>query len=186
MTSEERTRFAEEERATLIDEAVWPTVRRAFARHPELRSAVLLIAQYWNDAADDAVHGECIYSELETPDLDAAFRSLDAAEALENDDDAVAAIDGVNLRSLQRDQLALLYESQGDEWLQWNSNWEAIGAFAAFCTEGATQDMSYSEAYTPYAIFRRDGTMEVVGKMLRPHLDGLIPKWEGELPEWEG
>ncbi|VEP16960.1 conserved hypothetical protein [Hyella patelloides LEGE 07179] len=54
-----------------------------------------------------------------------------------------------------------------------------IPAFAAFCKEGSHQCMSTSEAYTPYAILTRTDNsiaVEIVGKMLRPWLDGVRPE----------
>lgn len=56
---------------------------------------------------------------------------------------------------------------------------ELIPAFAAFCKEGSHQSMDYAEAYTPYALFTRTDTginIEIVGKMLRPWLDGIRPE----------
>ena len=56
---------------------------------------------------------------------------------------------------------------------------EEIPAFAAYAPEGAHQSMDYSEAYNPYAIlYRKDNDVEVkiVGKMLRPWLDGIRPE----------
>ena len=46
-------------------------VDAVFGSDATLQSVTLLVAQYWSDEADDAVHGEMIYSELDTPDLDA-------------------------------------------------------------------------------------------------------------------
>ena len=44
--------------------------------------------------------------------------------------------------------------------------------------------MSISEAYSPYAILRRQGEeieIEVIGEMVRPWLDGIKHEWyEGE------
>ena len=39
--------------------------------------------------------------------------------------------------------------------------------------------MDYTEAYTPYALFTRTDTgikVEIVGKMIRPWLDGVEPE----------
>lgn len=94
-------------RQKLMDEYVVPIVKICFRRHSQLRSAALLVAQYWND------------------------------------------------------------------------NGEVIPAFAAFCREGAHQEMSIAEAYAPYAILRRCGddiAIEIVGQMLRPWLDGIHPE----------
>ena len=43
--------------------------------------------------------------------------------------------------------------------------------------------MESLEAYSPYALFSRVGAeikMQVVGVMIRPWLNGVIPEWEAE------
>ncbi len=55
------------------------------------------------------------------------------------------------------------------------SNTEMIPLFAAYCSEGGNQWELWSTIYTPYALFRRQGDsciMTIVGKQLRPWLDG--------------
>ncbi|MBO1351328.1 MAG: hypothetical protein EBE86_029990 [Hormoscilla sp. GUM202] len=62
--------------------------------------------------------------------------------------------------------------------IYWDSQGAAIPAFAAFCKEGSHQCMDLSEAYSPYAIFRRKGQeieVEVVGSWLRWWLNGIKP-----------
>ena len=61
---------------------------------------------------------------------------------------------------------------------RWGDNSWAIPLFAAFCEEGAHQDMVPLQAFTPYAVFRRGDpiSVEVVGRALRPWLDGVVPE----------
>ncbi len=64
-------------REKIMDECVIPVVRALFDQYPQLRSAVMLVAQYWNDHARDAVHHKVFFSVLETPDLDSLFTYQD-------------------------------------------------------------------------------------------------------------
>lgn len=157
----------------MLESIVLPEVRTAFTLFPQLQSASMLVAQYWCDEAIDAVHYMLVHSVLQTPDLEAAFGH-------EDDDEP----DRVNLPEP--------LPTSGDLWWRcreegrqigkpvwWDDNGEAIPAFAAFCREGAHQEMSRGEAYAPYAILRRAGDdieVEVVGQMLRPWLDGVAPE----------
>ncbi|MBU8894050.1 hypothetical protein KRR26_00465 [Corallococcus sp. M34] len=155
-------------REHLLKAQVEPVVLDHFQRHPHLRSAALLVAQYWNDEADDAVHHRLLFSELETPDTDAAFRDQ------END--------GVNFATPPGEER---WEAEAQRYVfSWPDNREAIPLFAAFTREDCHQDMTPLESFTPYAIFRRTGTglaIEVVGQMLRPWLDGVRPSWEQDV-----
>lgn len=154
-------------REQMLKERVEPTVRKHLQRHPQLRSAMFLVAQYWDDEADDAVHHRLIFSELETPDLQAASTAA-----------ATAEWDAVNLPSSSDEELQV---SMDLAYIQgWPDNHEAIPLFAAFTREDCHQDMSLVDAYTPYAHFQRTPqglVTQVVGVMLRPWLDGIRPEW---------
>lgn len=157
-------------REELLRAKAEPLVLRTFDRHPRLQSAMMLVAQFWNDEADDAVHYEFIYSERETPDVGAASQAEDAEDETWDDVNFPSPMDEEAWYELRR---ANLYD--GD------SNGDAICLFAAFTRENCHQNMALAEAYEPYAIFRRTPqglTTEVVGKMLRPWLDGVRPTWE--------
>lgn len=78
MTPEETAKLRE----AWIRDGFVPTVASVFAKYPTLRSATMLVAQYWSDEAEDAVHYALVYSVLDTPDLD-------AARAAEHDADPV-------------------------------------------------------------------------------------------------
>ncbi|GAB1543844.1 hypothetical protein NUACC21_65200 [Scytonema sp. NUACC21] len=157
-------------RQQLMDGFVIPIVQMNFQKYPTLRSAAMMVAQYWDDEASDAVHHCLIYSVLDTPDLEAAAKA-----------DVNYSQDKVNLKGLGRlDNRAYSVQRNGQE-MYWPDNHDAIPAFAAYCKEGCHQSMDTFEAYTPYAILRRQDNaidIEVVGKMLRPWLDGIKPDWE--------
>ncbi|WP_338867780.1 hypothetical protein [Myxococcus stipitatus] len=148
-----------------MKEHVEPTVRRCFQRYPRLRSMTLLLAQYWNDEADDAVHYRFVFSELETPDVEASSRAGEE--------------DAVNFATPPGDSF---WNDYNHRYIgNWPDNHDAIPAFAAFTREDCHQEMTLGEAYEPYVIFRRTGqdfSMEKVGQMLRPWLDGVKASWD--------
>ena len=178
--ADERARRGREARERLFADYVETSVHRVFEHYPTLRSAVFLVAQYWNDEANDAVHAAYIFSELDMPDLAAGLRSLDEElpEALDTSEwspehDALYGIDLVNLHSLSLRQAELGVQKVR----HWDPNHDPVPAFAAFCKEGAHQGMRHADAYTPYALLFRDGRVRKVTQMLRPHLDGISAEW---------
>jgi hypothetical protein len=150
-------------RQQLLDEQIVPALRDEMKRTPKIKSALMQVAQYWCDEANDAVHGHLILSSEARPDPSKAT-----------------------------------YEGKGKHWSMslyslgtrgWDDNNEAIALFAAFTTEGAHQEMMDGEAYSPYALFTRDGDgvrTELVGKMVRPWLDGVRPEWDEEYRDQDG
>lgn len=191
-------------RDEMIRDDVVPTIQRAFDAYPALQSATLLVAQYWCDEANDAVHCDLIFSELATPNIDAAYRArLAPYESLDREPPAPSgwrawlpwfggtkateapptfepARDITNLPSeLDPEQL----QDQFTRKVPWDSNGEPISLFAAFCREHCHQGTDDVEAYSPYAVFRRQNgniNIEVVGMMIRPWLDGLKPQYDGD------
>ncbi|MCO7223023.1 hypothetical protein [Pleionea sp. CnH1-48] len=163
-------------RNEIIEKGVMPYIKAVFERFPKFNSATLLVAQYWDDEADDAVHQEVIFSALNTPNLKSAFETytdenMEAKDSINSPEDLPSTVvdwgfdDGLE-RSL---------------WDNWCDNGDAITAFAAFCKEGANQWQDIGEAYSPYAVFRRQGKdveMVVIGEMIRPWLDGVQPSWQ--------
>jgi hypothetical protein len=158
-------------RLAYLEETIFPGVRDYFTRYPQLRSACVLVAQYWNDEAHDAVHAEVVISVLETPNLDAHFQASGWDEET-----------GDNLKDVVNTPFTFdtfdLYMKT-----RWDSNEEAVPLFQAFCLDGS-QEWSDEENYRPYCIVRRDEstadgtTIQVVGQLLRPHLDGVNPEEE--------
>lgn len=166
-------------REEIIQDCIIPVVKSTFDRYPQLRSVILLVAQYWDDQANDAVHNRLFFSVLETPDIETVWK-LNAETIWKKQRQS----DPLNIPGLQIE----LYEDENDEYfwgkIDWDDNGKAIPAFAAFCKEACNQLMSISEAYSPYAILQRKGEeieVEVIGEMLRPWLDGIKSEWyEGE------
>jgi hypothetical protein len=161
---------AAELREKIINHAIVPLVKAGFDNYPQLRSAMLLVAQYWDDEAYDAVHYELIFSVLPTPVFD--------LEPVDTDDYYDG--DTVNLPGLPNSYeiYSPAYNQIGYNEYSWQDNENAVATFAAYCKEGCSQEMGYFEAYTPYAVFRRkegDIEIEIVGTMLRPWLDGVRP-----------
>ncbi len=54
----------------------------------------------------------------------------------------------------------------------------AIRPFAAFCKEGADEELPTHEAHAPSSIFHGDGTDVDVGVCHRPHLLRVATEWE--------
>ena len=163
---------AAELREKIVSCEIVPTIKVVFDKYPQIQSAMLVVAQYWNDEANDAVHYQMIFSVLPKPTFGVDIGGI------EDYYDG----DPINLPGLP--SLYEIYNSiedfcvfEGEEY-PWEENGNAVPTFAAYCKEGCHQDMDNLEAYTPYAVFRRkEGAIEteVVGEMLRPWLDGLRP-----------
>jgi hypothetical protein len=157
-------------RSKIISSDIVPIIKLIFDKYTQLQSAMILVAQYWDDEAHDAVHYAMIYSVLLTP----------AWEIKIDDDD-----DPINLPGLLSlyeiyNSIEDLFTYESGEY-SWEDNGNAVPAFAAYCKEGCHQEMDYSEAYSPYAVFRRkeeEIEIEVVGNILRPWLDGIRPPIE--------
>ena len=174
-------------RNKVINNYALPIIKKAFERYPQLNSAYFTVAQYWSDNAYDELHHFILYSVLDTPDWNAFAKSEQAEDNCENWKDYDNSIkDPINLPGFVNRQDEMcgnsiyttiekhLYSFDG-----WKS--EIIASFAAFSKEGSHQEMYYSEAYTPYALFTRSNEgikVEIVGKMLRPWLDGIRPEEE--------
>ena len=210
MTDEMLRAYSAEEcvqgRQEMLDGVIRPVVTQTFELFDDMQSAVLLVAQYWNDEADDAVHAQICYSLSPNPDIDAYL-----AETIRIDDKEKAN-DQEPSHSISQEQERIWIASQ---WLiegmaaqekllghwndadifrlqdelslprQWPNDHEAVPYFAAFCSEGAHQDAPIGRAYTPYAIFKRTNSKAVpemdtwiIGKMLRPWLDGVAGEWQ--------
>ena len=134
-------------------------VKEQLALHPEIRSAMLTVAQYWADEADDAVHATVVFSTRETP-----FWPHRCSWEEEDEDG------GPTLSPA--DQCS----SCGDYgWPPFDENGDAIPAFQSCCREDASQESAVAEAYLPYAVVRRgkNDTLEteIVGGPIRAWLD---------------
>ena len=151
-----------------------PVVAKLFKTHEHLQSAMLCVAQYWADEANDAVHGTLIVSELPEPTLDGVTWEGEAEDEGVSHDVNVA-----NTRIQGR------YGETGSAiglWgvgVRWDDNSGAIPLWAAFAPEEGSQEYEYlKETYAPAVMFYRHGGFEFL-PMLRPHLDGIRPEWDG-------
>lgn len=157
---------------------VEPAARMLFRRVPAVQSMLFLVAQYWNDEADDAVHQclvpcdrrdpkwpDCLgyeHNKLVSLDLPWDFDERDAeeqqwlreeAEARGNDPENFSRYDfeqGPVGPAMRVVQQVLGVSSFLDD------NGSLSQAFAPFCKRDASQHMSVAKAYQPYAIVRRE------------------------------
>ena len=177
MSEDIRRKYTPEQTARMRQEIVARIAQRVgqvFEQHPQLRSAVMLVAQYWNDEAQDAVHGKFIFSMLAVPDLKAVQEAWDRGN---EDSETINLPAGMDYLSTH-DELGYTVTSP-----DWDDNGDAIALFAAFTKEGCDQCMSPVESGAPYAVFRRSPTgveTVLVGEMRRPWLDGVMPEVERE------
>jgi uncharacterized protein (TIGR02996 family) len=154
-----------------IREHLLPVVLQYFQTYERLQSAMLCVAQYWNDEANDAVHGYLVVSELFEPTLQGVEPWLD--------DESSADPNLPNTRI--ESEYGNGSSSVADLWgAHWDDNHGAIPLWAAFAPEGGSQNYDhFSEAYAPAVLFFRHGGYEVL-PMCRPHLDGVRPEWGWE------
>ena len=164
-------------RAKVVNHYALPIVKKAFKKYPQLNSAYFTVAQYWNDNAWDTLHNFILYSVLNVPDWKAFTKS-------EQQTGKKSFKDSINLPNFQQYHDRITSDVWGEIENILSDNFdvltgEIVASFAAFCKEGSHQSMDYSEAYTPYALFTRSDErikVEIVGKMLRPWLDGIRPE----------
>jgi uncharacterized protein (TIGR02996 family) len=159
---------AEMARRTYVREQLLPLVARYFTTYERLQSAMLCVAQYWADEADDAVHDTMIVSELFEPTL----------EGVEWDDESGVDPNLPNTRINSKygsGSAVSLYEAD----VNWQDNSGAIPLWAAFAPEGGSQDFGIEENYAPAVMFYRHGGYYFF-PMKRPHLDGIRPEWGWE------
>lgn len=187
---------------------VAPFARAIFHRIPAAQSIIFAVAQYWNDEASDAAHHvlvpadhrdpswpECLsyaHNKLIPVELPYNFAELSEEEQRWARDEAVEqANDPANYS-----RYALEYGEHGAEcafvdalfgagsFLDDNNTFPQ--AFAAFCKPNASQGMDVRDAYTPYAVVRReagDVSVEIVGVPLNPPDPTFDPELERYVPE---
>ncbi len=156
---------AEMARRKCIRTQLLPVVTKHFQTYERLQSAMLYVAQYWADEADDAVHAMLIVSERLEPTLD-----------------GVGSGEDPNVPNTHIPQKYGEGSSSEvylwDAGAHWDDNGSAIPLWAAFAPEGGSQEyQSFSEVYLPAVMFYRHGGYEIL-PMCRPHLDGVRPQFE--------
>jgi hypothetical protein len=154
-------------RRRFIREHLLPILARYFRTYKLLRSAMLCVAQYWADEADDAVHARLIVSELFEPTLKGVRWSDEPGPD----------------PNVPNTRIKSKYGGPGSQvsiWeagAPWDDNTGAIPLWAAFAPEGGSQEYEeLEEAYAPAVLFSRHGGYEFL-PMSRPHLDGVRPEW---------
>jgi uncharacterized protein (TIGR02996 family) len=159
---------AEVARRKYVREQLLPLVARYFTTYERLQSAMLCVAQFWDDEANDAVHDTMIVSELFEPTL----------EGVEWDDESGTDPNLPNTHINSKDgsgSVVSLY----DAGLNWDDNGGAIPLWAAFAPEGGSQDFGIAKNYAPAVMFYRHGGYEFL-PMQRPQLDGVQSEWGWE------
>ena len=140
---------------------------RLLDEQPKLRSVLLSVSQYWNDQADDEVHGWVTASERDQPVWPHECGIADDAEL---DDTAGYPL----ARSLTPgEHCPSCIHDYDDYHLAFYGGYSdaMVEAFEAFCPEGAHQEMSDGQGYAPFAIARRAGAgiqIERLGRPQRP------------------
>jgi uncharacterized protein (TIGR02996 family) len=144
-----------------------PIVARYFQTYPRLQSAMLCVAQYWADEANDAVHGALIVSELFEPTLEGLGWGAGKPDP-----------NVPNTHITRKDGETGSRISLWEVGARWDDNQGAIPLWAAYAPEEGSQEYeSLQEAYAPAVMFCRHGGYEFL-PMLRPHLDGIRPEWD--------
>lgn len=160
---------AQAERVRYVETALIPGLMRVFQKHDTLRSALLCVAQYWNDEADDAVHAQIIFSELDEPDFAGAIGPFDYFSNGEAPPDPNVPNTRIVREYGNGGSTLDPYEMQ----VNWDDNFGAIPLWAAFAPENGSQSYDqFQDVYAPAVLIRRDGTFEF-HDMLRPWLDGI-------------
>jgi uncharacterized protein (TIGR02996 family) len=137
-------------RRQYVRQHLLPLVSRYFQTYKRLQSAMLCVAQYWADEADDAVHGMMIVSELFEPTLEGVGGFDDESRPDPNVPNTHIPQKYVKGSSSR----ISLYGSDA----RWDDNSGAIPLWAAFAPEEGSQEYgSYSEAYLPAVMFYRHG-----------------------------
>jgi uncharacterized protein (TIGR02996 family) len=162
---------AEMARRKYVRTELLPAVAQYFKTYERLQSAMLCVAQYWADEADDAVHARLIVSELFEPTLEGVGWSVEGSGGDPN---------------LPNTRITDKYGESGsaidlwDSGVHWDDNSGAIPLWAAFAPEEGSQEYEYlSEVYAPAVMFYRHRGFHFL-PMSRSHLDGVRPEWGWE------
>lgn len=163
---------AEVARRQYIRRHLLPGTARYFAASEHLRSAMLYVAQFFADEAEDAVYGVVILSEWSEPKLKGVAVDPDESYVDPN-------LPNIKIERGKRGVSSSAFDILGPDW---DSNGRAIPLWAAFASEDGTQEHDYySDVFSPAVLFYRHGGYEIL-PMLRPHLDGIQPVWDWEVP----
>jgi hypothetical protein len=168
----ERDRAAR--RARDLEATILPRLEGEMARDPALRSALFAVSQYWNDNANDEVHGVIVFSRDETPRWPHAcppYRERAVADPTRDPTLSVASLPRTD---------RCTWCAKSDSWFSLDYEEPTWRAWEAYCHDWASQDTDSGAAYVPFVIVRRrgdDGSLEheIVGDAIRPWLDAPDP-----------
>jgi uncharacterized protein (TIGR02996 family) len=162
-------------RRQFIRTQLQPALAKYFEKYERLQSAMLCVAQYWADEADDAVHNRVVVSELVQPTLKGVG---------DHDEDSGGDPNIPNTPIIPE-----YYDHPTSAigcWelgVRWDDNNGAIPLWAAFAPEEGSQEYDkLDEVYSPAVILYRHGGYEIL-RMPRPYLDGIRSSWSSEIDE---
>ncbi len=173
-------------RKAIVDAHIFPVVREVFDKYSKIETAILTFAQYWSDEADDAVYPSIIFSLDRNPDFITHVKKLNESYFYERFgpdqswkwQELVEGPEGFKVLGLTNDRL----DYHAPHWAPWPGNKDAISAFSAYCHENIYGPGTYSYDEAVYGLIRRQSdkalSIEVVGEMIRPWLDGVMPERE--------
>ncbi|MER2560433.1 MAG: TIGR02996 domain-containing protein [Myxococcaceae bacterium] len=153
-----------------LEHEVRPHLAKVFEKRPDIQSVLVCVGQYWADEADDAVHSHLVFSSRPTPRW--PHECEDTLLKTAGDGDLCSSCAWGSDEELEF------------TWLSWDSNGAAIRAWQALCLEGASQEESPNDSYTPVLLARRRSeggfSLDLIGPVMRPWLD--LP--QTAYPEW--
>lgn len=144
-----------------------PIIKTAFNKFSKLNSAYLSFTNHIDDWGVDRIDDFILYSVLYTPDWKAFSESS-------NQDENYLQEDPINLPGFEECHYYITYDLWDEIEKDFDFDYyeatskKIIAAFSPFC-EYTYRNMSFAEAYTPYALFTRNNEeikIEFVGKIL--------------------
>lgn len=168
-------------RRLVIRRDILPVLKTIFFRCPKIKAIKMLVGQYWDDEADDAVHVRFIPADHLDPDWEGLS---DYGDDESEDDNSFRKM---NLSTLtDKEKNLFRYDSAtfseygpfpGTD-IRWGNNYTAISLWSSFApTDGSQHHEGYS-AYAPAITFYRHG-----GYIW--HNPTRSDEDEVSLPEWD-
>lgn len=178
---------AEQRRQAFLEGPFLTYVGAVLDAEPQFNSGLLVVAQYWDDEAVDAVQAQMLWSVLPEVDAHAALSEPEREPTSEHE-----GWDELNRPGDLREGLQIGTEIEPSWWQIWDSNGEAITLFACYCEGIGHQAMPWYDIYRPLVRIERTPTgptLNFVGTKYRPWLDGVkalesgVP--EGDTPDFD-
>lgn len=157
-----KTRTAEEWRRAWLNGPAMLFVQKCFDKYPELRSVGALVAQYWDDEADDATHLCWIASVHPTIDMHEYCRWAQVQDKAVNHcaeyNTLTESTDSPHAKINVVEEQCYLNTAENfgvRRWVMWDSNTTARDLFSCYVKEPGSQDMSMQDAYNLFCTFTR-------------------------------